>query len=234
MTAIRPCPEIQTGEGYVVTGRFVTPVVTQTVKLTLSDEVGRQEVIEGTAMHPIWSEDRGKWVAMGELTPGEHLAGMAGMIQVVVVEHLHDPKPVYNIEVQGQHAYEVGCLGLLVHNTDVPCPKAVVNALSDFQSRKFFINGENVLLDKAGMKHILERHHPSYWNGTTKLTQSFFQKKMTPADIESAIAEVLKQNRNRIAEIGANGICQMTGTVNGVRYQLGLNRGRVGQFFPLE
>jgi hypothetical protein len=83
------------------------------------------------------------------------------------------------------------------------------------------------------MKHILERHHPSFWDGTDKASQSFFSKKMTPLEIEAAIGEVLKQNRTRVAEIGANGIDRITGVVNGVKYQLGLNRGRVGQFFPI-
>lgn len=48
-------------------------------------------------------------------------------------------------------------------------PKAVVNALSSWNSRKFFVDGQNLLLDKSGLKHILERHHPSFWNGTPKV-----------------------------------------------------------------
>jgi hypothetical protein len=112
-------------------------------------------------------------------------------------------------------------------------PAAAVNALSKYRSRRFFINGQNLLLDKSGMKHILERHHPSYWNGTVKSSQSFFPKNMSITDIEESIAEVLKQNPDKICEIGANGIGSMTGVVNGVRFQLGLNRGRIGQFFPI-
>jgi RHS repeat-associated protein len=112
-------------------------------------------------------------------------------------------------------------------------PMAVVNALSDWNSRRHYINGQNLLLDKAGLKHILERHHPSFWDGTTRASQSFFPKNMSVYEIENAISEVLKQNPARIGEIGANGIGPMTGVVNGVRYQLGLNRGRIGQFYPI-
>jgi hypothetical protein len=36
------------------------------------------------------------------------------------------------------------------------------------------------------------------------------------------ISEVLKQNSERIAQIGANGIGQVTGVVNGITYRLGL------------
>ena len=129
-------------------------------------------------------------------------------------------------------------LAVIVKNVDdasirAADPKAVVNALCGWNSRKFFVNGQNLLLDKSGLKHILERHHPSFWNGTTKASQSFFPKNMSVSEIEHAITEVLKQNPTRIGEIGANGIGQMTGVVNGVRYQLGLNRGRIGQFFPI-
>ncbi|GIW98768.1 MAG: hypothetical protein KatS3mg111_2101 [Pirellulaceae bacterium] len=120
---------------------------------------------------------------------------------------------------------------------DVPSravdPKAVVNALSGFRSRKFFINGQNLLLDKAGMKHILQRHHPSFWDGTIKGTQSFFPRNMSITEIENAIAEVVKQNPRRIAEIGASGRGQIEGIVHGIRYRLGIDRGRIGQFYPI-
>lgn len=56
---------------------------------------------------------------------------------------------------------------------------------------------------------------------------------MSIDQVESAVLEVLKQNRARVAEIGTNRIGTMTGVVDGVKYQLGLNRGRIGQFFPI-
>jgi hypothetical protein len=90
-----------------------------------------------------------------------------------------------------------------------------------------------VILDKSGLKHILERHHPNFWNGTTKATQSFFPKNMSVDEIRSGIGEVLKQNAARVGQIGSNGVGQIEGTVNGIRYVLGLNRGRVGQFYPV-
>jgi hypothetical protein len=112
-------------------------------------------------------------------------------------------------------------------------PKAVVNLLSSFRSRRYIVNGLTFVLDKKGLQHILERHHPSFWNGTTKASQSFFPKNMSISEIENAISEVLKQNPTRIAEIGVNGRGAMEGVVNGVRYQLGLFRGRIAQFFPI-
>ena len=55
-------------------------------------------------------------------------------------------------------------------------PQKVINALKDFISVKWNFGNQNFLLDKKGMKHILERHHPEYWNGTIKNTQTFLDK----------------------------------------------------------
>ena len=103
--------------------------------------------------------------------------------------------------------------------------------LSSFKSSKFYIKGVNIILDKKGMQHILERHHLKFWKGQVKKKQSFFPKNMTTPEIKSLVSQVLKQNSGKIAKIGSNGIGNITGVVNGVKYQLGLNRGRVVQFF---
>ena len=112
-------------------------------------------------------------------------------------------------------------------------PELVVNALKKFPGKKFVIDGKNFLLDKSGLKHILERHHPKYWNGTAKATQSFFPKNMPIEEVEKAIAAVLKQNKDEVAKIGELGTGQIEGVYNGVRYVLGLNKGRIGQFYPV-
>jgi hypothetical protein len=44
-----------------------------------------------------------------------------------------------------------------------------------------------------------ERHHPDYWIGEVKATQSFLPRSMTPADIADVIQEVFAQNREEIA-----------------------------------
>ena len=36
------------------------------------------------------------------------------------------------------------------------------------------------------MKHILERHHPEYWNGTIKRDQTFLPKDMSINEINNA------------------------------------------------
>ena len=83
------------------------------------------------------------------------------------------------------------------------------------------------------MKHILERHHLKFWQGKVTKPQSFFPKNMTTSEIKSLIYEVLHQNKTNVTHIGSNGIGNISGVVDGVRYQLGLNKGRVAQFFSL-
>ncbi|MGL6095273.1 MAG: hypothetical protein ACRC7O_05670, partial [Fimbriiglobus sp.] len=194
-----------------------------------------------TPGHEVWSADRQGWVGAHELHTGEMIR-VGGNVVAPVEGWRRIPGliEVYGIEVEYFHNYFVGTgdNAMLVHNGPAcvvkPAdPAAVVNALSDFRSSRFFVNGVVVLLDKKGMKHILERHHPNFWDGSVKASQSFFSRKTTIAEIQAAVGEVLKQNPGVVSEIGPNGAGQMTGVVNGVRYQLGLNRGRVGQFFPL-
>ncbi|MBX9434019.1 T7SS effector LXG polymorphic toxin [Bacillus paralicheniformis] len=113
----------------------------------------------------------------------------------------------------------------------------VVNALSNFKSRKMTFGNRRFLLDKKGMKHILERHHPKYWDGSVKATQSFFKKDLSTEDIANAIESILKQNRGVLTEKdfrGTTGKQQITGTYNGVKYVVGFKKGRIGQFYPVE
>ncbi len=84
---------------------------------------------------------------------------------------------VYNFRVAEYHTSYVGsphwgfavwshnsnCVrGAVVQGDDAPSraadPSAVVNALSGFRSRRFVVDGVTILLDKSGMKHIMERH----------------------------------------------------------------------------
>ena len=112
-------------------------------------------------------------------------------------------------------------------------PKTAANALDFFCRDSYIVGGVRVTLDKSGIKHIIERHHPRFWDGSLKKAQTFFPKNMSVDEIRSAIGEVLAQNRDKIAAIGPNGRGQVSGCVNGVWYTLGLQLGKVGQFFPM-
>ncbi len=46
-----------------------------------------------------------------------------GAIAVAAVEYLADAAPVYNLEIAGEHVYEISDLALLVHNANWDCGK---------------------------------------------------------------------------------------------------------------
>jgi hypothetical protein len=117
VTSIDECPEIAGGEGSVVTATFKTREVNTVVHAEIIGPDGTIELIEGTPIHPIWSVDRNDWVPLGELTEGETLHASGGIATVLSLAPVTCSLPVYNIEVHGEHVYQVGELGLLVHNT---------------------------------------------------------------------------------------------------------------------
>ncbi len=117
VTDIDECTEIAAGAGSPVTGRFITRQVDILARIEVLGADGQVETIEGTTIHPIWSVDRDDWIPLGELEQGELLLGAAGPAAVLSHVILQRSTPVYNIEVHGEHVYEVGELGLLVHNS---------------------------------------------------------------------------------------------------------------------
>jgi RHS repeat-associated protein len=108
----------------------------------------------------------------------------------------------------------------------------VENALKSWQSRRYQFGSHEFVLDKKNMAHVLERHHPEFWDGSVKQKQSFFNSKMSVQDVEDAITETLKQNREKLVSRGPIGMYQIQGRVDGVDYVLGINNGHIGQFYP--
>ena len=116
VTGIDDCPPIANGEGSVVTARFVTREVHIVASVDVLGADGTVETITGTTIHPVWSVDRQEWVPLAELTDGETLQGLDGLAVVLSVSLSRVSQSVYNIEVHGEHVYQVGELGVLVHN----------------------------------------------------------------------------------------------------------------------
>jgi hypothetical protein len=121
VTAVEACPPIAGGEGSVVTARFVTREVHVVASVEVLDPDGSIETITGTTIHPVWSVDREDWVPLGELVQGETLQGQSGVAVVLSVTLSRVAQPVYNLEVHGEHVYQVGELGVLVHNAGEEC-----------------------------------------------------------------------------------------------------------------
>jgi hypothetical protein len=60
-------------------------------------------------------------VSLGEIVPGDQLATPNVPATVLANPILNQRTTVYNIEVHGEHVYEVGELGVLVHNAADDC-----------------------------------------------------------------------------------------------------------------
>ncbi|MFF5022624.1 EndoU domain-containing protein [Micrococcus luteus] len=82
------------------------------------------------------------------------------------------------------------------------------------------------------MKHILERHHPKYWNGTTKKAQTFFNANMSLNDVRSLVHAAMKQKTSTLRSQGTNATFTVSGRVDGVNYTMRISKGRVVQFYP--
>jgi RHS repeat-associated protein len=95
-------------------GRDVTALVALTVRAGGSDET-----LYLTPNHPVALID-GRWAAAATLTPGMHLIGANGAVEVVAAQtqSLDQPVQVYNIALGPEHSYYVGNSGIWVHN---PC-----------------------------------------------------------------------------------------------------------------
>jgi hypothetical protein len=145
---------------------------------------GTVETITGTTIHPVWSVDRQEWVPLAELAEGETLQGLDGLAVVLSVTLSRVSKPVYNIEVHGEHVYQVGELGLVVHNA---CSSTSGNnaaaALGQKMHRKY----------KAGLADGTHTFKEYIIKGT--------RKKIDFLDIENGIIYELKPNNtNAIAK----------------------------------
>jgi hypothetical protein len=121
--ATGPCPPIKPGRGQVVTGTYRHRGA-RVIDLYVE---GLAEPIGTTPNHRFWSADRRAFVRADELKPGEGLLGLGRRTQVVRAEPRPGNADVHNLEVLGEHTYQISTLGLIVHNAD-PTPEQLMLA----------------------------------------------------------------------------------------------------------
>jgi pretoxin HINT domain-containing protein len=111
--SITNCPRIKPGSGRIVLSTFCH-WADETIELSLN---GITEPIRCTPQHSTWSHDRQEFVEAQHLAVGEHVLGSNGPIPVARIVRIPEPIQVYNLEVEGQHVYQVSAAGVLVHNS---------------------------------------------------------------------------------------------------------------------
>jgi len=101
------------------------------IELTFQGE--ESEPLGVTPNHPLWSEDRSEWIPAGELRIGEMVATTKASARLLRRQAKPGLHTVHNIEVHRTHAYHVGKLGLMAHNTGIDC-QALFSIYHQFRS----------------------------------------------------------------------------------------------------
>jgi hypothetical protein len=121
---VGPCPELEPGEGRLVTGTFSNQSG-EVFDITVD---GLTEPIGCTGAHPFWSEDRQAFIPARDLRLGETLRTESGTLRQItrITPRRGPPVPVFNLEVDAEHVYYVSVDGVLVHNAYSPAPNIAV------------------------------------------------------------------------------------------------------------
>ncbi len=101
VVAIEPCPTIESGPGWVVTGCFSSFSV-DVWQLKLA---GLQTPLEVTGNHPIFSEDGHDFISASMLRPGERLRTLDGTATVEFIAKKPGRWEVFNLEIHSAHQY---------------------------------------------------------------------------------------------------------------------------------
>lgn len=142
-------------------------------------------------------------------------------------------KPVNTIGISANGINEI----LAKRPKIIPRPRrgALKEFLRGFTRQEFPVNNSvKFQLDTFTLRHIVHSHHPDYWDGSKEQYQTFFKRNMERNDIMKAIRGVINENREVLDRAGrTNRKCQVTATIDGISYVLGVKPGGlIGQFFP--
>jgi hypothetical protein len=88
--------------------------------LTFDDRT--KETLGVTANHPLYSETRHAWIPAGDLQLDEVVRTLNGHSTLTARTQRPTRETVFNLEVHRSHAYHVSAIGVLAHNTGLPCP----------------------------------------------------------------------------------------------------------------
>jgi len=194
--------------------------------------------IETTTEHPFFV--KGEWRRADALKTGMSLTLASGEEAAIEkVEMRLERTAVYNFSVANNHTYTVGNVQFLVHNCDGKINKNwerdIYETVKNYSGKTYRVGKHEFRLDKTSVQHIFQRHHPDFWDGSVKKSQSFIPKDWDVSDVEKAVSQVLGQNYNKINARGSNtGMFQVEGTYKGKTVVVGFKDGKVGQLYTKE
>jgi hypothetical protein len=211
----------------------VTKVFSHPVQSLLEVVIGN-DLIRVTEEHPFWVTGEG-WVGAEALEPGDCVRTLAGTCQAVVsIQLVSADTWVYNLTVATAHTYFVGDGQWLVHNrcgARGPLADKIDDILRKFRHSDFFAGGEKFSITKERMCHILSRHHPDFWDGSGKATQTFFDSALSVDDVIDLAQQTVQGGYS--TRIGSNSRFTYEAVINGITYRARTQYGKLVQFHPL-
>jgi hypothetical protein len=191
--------------------------------------------ITTTADHPFWSSTDRAFEDAEDLSPGEKVLSANGTEPAVGGLDTGSTREgaAYNLAVLGLHTYHVGDAEVLVHNS------GCLAVLKNWKPKTFRYGNTTLVLQRSGIQHILERHHPTYFDPEqAKQSNDMFRESRTIDDIVDLIDQVIRQNTDEIEAIARKPrpeqqVGNVRATIDGVTYRLGVNQGAIGTFHPV-
>jgi len=130
----------------------------------------KDEVIQCTRRHRIWINEQNDWIEAGDLEINMNVLGIDGKEYAIYkIEEIEKAVETYNFEVDLEHNYFVGDIGILVHNGPGPkYPKSVFNdpTLRDTKIYRYFDPATNETyyvgktvqgIEKRASQHAVEK-----------------------------------------------------------------------------
>lgn len=191
--------------------------------------------ITTTADHPFWSSSDHTFEDAKDLAPGEKVLSANGTELAVggIDAGAVREGAAYNLAVLGLHTYHVGDAEVLVHNS------GCLAVLKNWKPKTFRYGNTTLVLQRGGMQHILERHHPTYFDPAQVRTRNdLFRESRTVDEIVDLIDQVVRQKTGEIEVIARKPrpeqqVGNVEATIDGVTYRLGVNQGAIGTFHPV-
>ncbi|MFD7022710.1 polymorphic toxin-type HINT domain-containing protein [Promicromonospora sukumoe] len=193
------------------------------------------EKITTTADHPFWSSSHHTFEDAKDLAPGEKVLSANGTELAVagIDAGAIREGAAYNLAVLGLHTYHVGEAEVLVHNS------GCLAVLKNWRPKTFRYGSATLVLQRGDIQHILERHHPTYFDpAQARARNDLFRESRTVDDIVGLIDEVVRKRADELSIISRRADPEdQTGSVDamidGVTYRLAVDQGAIKTFHPV-
>ena len=191
--------------------------------------------ITTTADHPFWSSGDRTFEDAKDLAPGEKVLSANGTEPAVsgIDTGAVREGAAYNIAVLGLHTYHVGDAEVLVHNS------GCLAVLKNWRPKTFRYGSATLVLQRGDIQHILERHHPTYFDpAQARARNDLFRESRTVDDIVSLIDEVVRNRTDELAAISRrvdpeDQTGRVEAMIDGVTYRLAVDQGAIKTFHPV-